>query len=114
MDEVTQQNSALVEQNAAAAKALEQQSQAMDQQVSIFRLGDAAPAAAALQPVAAFRRTAADSAKSQPATAQKQLPAKAAAHSATAPKRAPRRGMNGGGQATLATAVRADADWKEF
>jgi methyl-accepting chemotaxis protein len=48
MDEVTQQNSALVEQNAAAAKALEQQSQAMDEQVSSFRLGDvqSAPAAA--------------------------------------------------------------------
>src|SRR5215831_10910453 len=40
MDEVTQQNSALVEQNAAAAKALEQQSRTMDEQVSLFRLGD--------------------------------------------------------------------------
>jgi len=39
MDGVTQQNSALVEQNAAAAKALEQQSQAMDERVSFFRLG---------------------------------------------------------------------------
>jgi quercetin dioxygenase-like cupin family protein len=37
---ITQQNSALVEQNAAAAKALEQQSHAMDQRVSIFRVGD--------------------------------------------------------------------------
>ena len=49
MDEVTQQNSALVEQNAAAAKSLEQQSQAMDQRVSTFRL-DEAPAAAARRP----------------------------------------------------------------
>jgi len=40
MDEITQQNSALVEQNAAAAKALEQQSHAMDQRVSIFRTGE--------------------------------------------------------------------------
>jgi len=39
MDEVTQQNSALVEQNAAAAKALQQQSQAMDENVSFFRIG---------------------------------------------------------------------------
>jgi hypothetical protein len=38
MDQVTQQNSALVEQNAAAAKALEQQSHAMDERVSFFRL----------------------------------------------------------------------------
>jgi methyl-accepting chemotaxis protein len=41
MDEVTQQNSALVEQNAAAAKSLEQQSQGMDERVSFFRLDDA-------------------------------------------------------------------------
>lgn len=36
MDEVTQQNSALVEENAATAKALEQQSAAMDEQVAFF------------------------------------------------------------------------------
>ena len=42
MDEVTQQNSALVEENAATARTLEQQSQAMDQQVGFFHL-DAAP-----------------------------------------------------------------------
>jgi hypothetical protein len=41
MDEVTQQNSALVEENAATAKTLEQQAQAMDERVAFFRLGDA-------------------------------------------------------------------------
>jgi len=55
MDEVTQQNSALVEQNAAAAKALEHQSQAMQERVSVFQLDDAeqvgdAPRVAALAP----------------------------------------------------------------
>jgi len=40
MDELTQQNSALVEENAAAAKALEQQSQAMDERVAFFRVED--------------------------------------------------------------------------
>jgi len=44
MDQATQQNSALVEQNAAAAKALEQQSQAMEQRVSFFQVGDAVTA----------------------------------------------------------------------
>jgi methyl-accepting chemotaxis protein len=39
MDEVTQQNSALVEQNASAAKSLEEQSQAMNERVSQFRVG---------------------------------------------------------------------------
>jgi methyl-accepting chemotaxis protein len=38
MDEVTQQNSALVEENAATAKTLEQQAQAMDEQLALFRL----------------------------------------------------------------------------
>jgi methyl-accepting chemotaxis protein len=45
MDEVTQQNSALVEENAAAAKALEQQSRAMAERIGAFRLADAPPAA---------------------------------------------------------------------
>ena len=39
MDEVTQQNSALVEENASAAKSLEEQSAAMDERVSFFRVG---------------------------------------------------------------------------
>jgi methyl-accepting chemotaxis protein len=38
MDEITQQNSALVEQNAATAKTLEQQSQAMGERIGFFRL----------------------------------------------------------------------------
>jgi methyl-accepting chemotaxis protein len=38
MDEMTQQNSALVEENAATAKTLEQQAQAMGEHVSYFRL----------------------------------------------------------------------------
>ena len=51
MDEMTQKNSALVEENAASAKALERQSQGMDERVSFFQLGEqgraGAPAAAA-------------------------------------------------------------------
>jgi methyl-accepting chemotaxis protein len=45
MDEVTQQNSALVEENAATAKTLEDQQNAMNEQVGFFRVGDIAPAA---------------------------------------------------------------------
>jgi methyl-accepting chemotaxis protein len=40
MDDVTQQNVALVEENAATAKILDQQAQAMDERVSSFRLED--------------------------------------------------------------------------
>jgi methyl-accepting chemotaxis protein len=43
MDGVTQQNSALVEENAATAKALELQAQNMDDQVGFFRIDNAAP-----------------------------------------------------------------------
>ncbi|MFN3659187.1 MAG: methyl-accepting chemotaxis protein [Pseudolabrys sp.] len=43
MDEVTQQNAALVEENAATAKALETQAQSMDEQVAFFRVDAAAP-----------------------------------------------------------------------
>jgi methyl-accepting chemotaxis protein len=44
MDELTQQNSAVVEQNASAAKTLEHQSQAMDERMRFFRVAAAAPA----------------------------------------------------------------------
>jgi methyl-accepting chemotaxis protein len=59
MDEVTQQNSALVEENAAAAKSLEAQSQGMNERVSFFRLDDAQPGGRARTPVTARRRPAA-------------------------------------------------------
>jgi len=50
MDEVTQQNSALVEENAATAKSLEQQAQAMDDQVAFFRIAAIHDAARAKKP----------------------------------------------------------------
>ena len=46
MDEVTQQNAALVEEAAAAAAALQDQSQALAQAVSVFRLARTVPAGA--------------------------------------------------------------------
>jgi methyl-accepting chemotaxis protein len=101
MDEVTQQNSARVEENAATAKTLSDQSTAMDERVALFRLNEAAGAAHAPRP-AAPRVVA------------------AAPQRAVAPKAAPRHaGVTGGGparrmQAALATAVQSDPDWKEF
>jgi len=46
MDEVTQRNSALVEENAATAHTLEEQAKSMDEQVSFFRTGEAEGATA--------------------------------------------------------------------
>ena len=106
MDQVTQQNSALVEQNAAAAKALEQQSQGMAEQVGIFHVGDAQSAPATRRPpAAAFKRPTAEAVRQpQAAPAKRQPPA--------APVR--RGGPVGRMQAALATAIKDDLDWKEF
>jgi methyl-accepting chemotaxis protein len=57
MDEATQQNSALVEENAATAKTLEHQAKAMDQQVSFFTVDErSADERVAGAPVTATRR----------------------------------------------------------
>ena len=61
MDEVTQQNAALVEENAATSKVLEQQSNAMAERVAFFKLGNdvaSAPAGAARSNAPSARRAA--------------------------------------------------------
>jgi methyl-accepting chemotaxis protein len=90
MDEATQQNSALVEENAATAKTLEDQQHAMAERVGFFRFGDAVGKPAA-KPAA--------KAVSKPA------PAKAGAVS---------RGPVGRMQSNLATALKAETEWEEF
>jgi septal ring factor EnvC (AmiA/AmiB activator) len=93
MDEVTQQNSALVEENAATAKTLEQQSQSMDERVSAFRLGDGASATESSRVVAMAPKR----------------PAAAAPKRASAPaKHRPAGGTQG------ALALKQTPDWKEF
>jgi methyl-accepting chemotaxis protein len=95
MDEVTQQNSALVEENAATAKTLEQQSGVMSESVGAFKLQGMEAAKAAPAAVTALKR-----APSAPAAA----PAKrAAARSGIARS-----------QGALALAAKSQADWKEF
>jgi methyl-accepting chemotaxis protein len=106
MDEVTQQNSALVEENAATAKTLDEQARAMGERVAFFRLADDAPQA---------MRAAGGAPARQPA--QKAAPRPQSVPAAKAPP--PKRAVANGGpvgrmQAALATAVNADPDWKEF
>jgi methyl-accepting chemotaxis protein len=55
MDEVTQRNAALVEENAATAKTLEQQAKVMDERVGYFRLAHGHAAASAAKPAAKRR-----------------------------------------------------------
>jgi methyl-accepting chemotaxis protein len=100
MDEVTQQNSALVEENAATAKTLEDQSRAMSERVGVFLIDDAAVAGSVVR-------------SKHPAETRPKLVASAAKRPAAAPRKAvggPARKM----QTALATAVNAEADWQEF
>ncbi len=116
MDEVTQQNSALVEENAATAKTLEHQAKAMDEQVAFFRIavGDNSQAGHHTQEKPQGKAGVAPKAAKpavKPMTAAKQP-----AHHAEPVRRVasggagPARSM----QTALATAVNADNDWKEF
>ena len=80
MDEVTQQNAALVEEAAAAAGAMQEQAAMLSEVVSVFKIGEHAVAAttgAALRtPAAAPRRPTARLAGAAPAAARQTAPAK--------------------------------------
>jgi len=109
---VTQQNSALVEENAATAKTLEHQAQSMDEQVAFFRIDMAAGAegmthakVVTAKPVVAK----AVAVEAKPVVVEAKI----------APVAEPKRVAAGGGgargmQTQLATAIKSDAEWKEF
>ena len=102
MDEVTQQNSALVEENAATAKTLEHQAKAMDERVGFFKVGEpAAGASHAERPAPAL---VAKSAAPKPAKPRVAAPVKRAA--AANPV--------GHMRSNLAAAFSTDTDYKEF
>ncbi len=96
LDEVTQQNSALVEQNAATAKTLERQQGEMRERMTFFSFGDAL--AAVPQPARAERVAAV-----KPAQAHAAPPAKQPVRKPVMPPRA--RGN---------TALAEDRAWEEF
>jgi methyl-accepting chemotaxis protein len=100
MDEVTQQNSALVEENAATAKTLESQSRSMDEHVSKFAVLEAAGGQTGSASHAASARPV-----GRPAGVSPKRPAAQAAK---------RGGPVGRMQSKLATAVKEDASWEEF
>jgi methyl-accepting chemotaxis protein len=101
MDEVTQQNSALVEENAATAKTLEHQARAMDDRVAFFRI-DASAGAVQRTPVAQAR-----SSKSTAATgAAPASPERQTAEPASGPARTM--------QTQLKKAVGDGVAWAEF
>ncbi len=107
MDEVTQQNSALVEENAATARTLEGQAKSMDERVAYFQLRHSSQYAASEQPaISSERRPVVSPPSRGPAAQKRNAPAKptAVAHRSSA-------GRMQGGQAT---ALKQETDWKEF
>jgi len=96
MDEVTQQNSALVEENAATAKTLEQQSTAMNDRVGAYKVPGMGLGAAPRRRVVPMGRPEA----AKPAAKRPPAPA--------------RRASGGRTQGALALAEKADAEWQEF
>lgn len=107
MDKVTQQNAALVEEAAAAAKSMEDQTGAMAQMVAQFQLSDGfasaqvKPASAPSRPAAAAERSFRANKESQSVVRLRQS---ANTDNARDTEPAPRRRAVGGG----------DADWKQF
>jgi methyl-accepting chemotaxis protein len=106
MDEVTQQNSALVEENAASAKTLENQSAAMNEKVAFFRLDNNAESRAVKASASSVTLFAA-----RPAAKREAVPARKTVAAAVSGRRG---GPVGRMQATAATAVAEDKDWQEF
>jgi uncharacterized phage infection (PIP) family protein YhgE len=100
MDEVTQQNSALVEENAATAKTLDEQAHAMSERIAFFQVEEEGQEIRAA--VGASARAPAPRAVTRPQSA----PARQ------------RVAANGGPvartQGSLAVAVNTERDWKEF
>jgi methyl-accepting chemotaxis protein len=104
VDEVTQQNSALVEENAATAKALEHQAATMNERMKAFRLDDAPAAARSARPAAAVA-----------ASAPKAQPKPASAKPAAAKPVAQRKVLSGARRgAAVAKVADVSPDWEEF
>ncbi len=102
MDEVTQQNTALVEENAATTKTLEQQAKAMDGRVAFFKLG----ANAKKQELIGSAATSGQDRNDLALPVQ----AKPALRAVDGPSRA----RAGNGASTTIAAVASKAEWGEF
>ncbi|MET3129837.1 methyl-accepting chemotaxis protein [Oxalobacteraceae bacterium GrIS 1.11] len=112
MDEMTQQNAALVEQAAAAAESMQEQSQKLSHAVSIFKLdGDESAASASAHPAPA---------PSRPVPARAPVPARSVARAPAlaASARQPAKAASAPRAATLAApkklAAAAGDEWEEF
>lgn len=103
MDEMTQQNSALVEENAAACRLLQEQAEDMAARMAQFKLDASLVARSSIQRPAALRQ---QTQGGKPERAQQRMPVRKVAGG----------GRNGAAalQAGLQSAFQGDPDWKEF
>ncbi len=111
LDQMTQQNAALVEESAAAAESLKDQAMRLARVVSGFKIDAHAVQAAPSAPAQAAAPAAAPAA---PVAAAKPAPAKPAPAAAAAPKAAAPAPAQTPAPAPRATAAAADDDWETF
>ena len=108
MDEVTQQNSALVEENAATAKTLEQHAKTMDEQVASFGHSNGADNAEFTRATDAGERHPAATPRPEAAAPKRPLTTAAKRAAAASKHNGASRGPVGQMQTALATAVNSD------
>lgn len=110
MDEMTQKNSALVEESAAASRTLQDQAQGLRERMAVFALSSRGVAGVRAKP----------GRPAQSVTSIEAAPRKvdvAAKRSAKSPRASFRKVANGGAaalQAQLQSTFEADGDWQEF
>ena len=112
MDEMTQQNAALVEESAAAAHALEDQSRELNRLMGFFHTGEAAAALAAPAPMPAHTAPRPAATKAPAAKAAKPAAARPAAAKA-APQRSHLAKLQRKPESGTASPTK-DEDWAEF
>ncbi len=100
MDQMTQQNAALVEESAAASRTLQEEAQSMFDRMSGFSIGDSQSVSAPRPPVSSEVR--------KPHAKPSRTPV-ASKHNVRS-----HRASNGAVHATAIQAATADLDWKEF
>ncbi|MDR7334074.1 methyl-accepting chemotaxis protein [Roseateles asaccharophilus] len=113
LDQMTQQNAALVEESAAAAESLREQSGRMTEVIGVFKLGGAAHRAVAAKAPAAKAPAPKPAAAAKPAAKVAAKPAAAAKPVAAAPKAATPAPV-AAPKAAPAPAPADDGDWETF
>ena len=115
LDQMTQQNAALVEESSAAAAAMSEQAQRLAQVVAVFHLGAAGAAPARrTAPASALRPAPGERPGAKPSGAQARPAAQDRAAPATPPRKAPAAPSLPPASARSAARADADDEWESF